>query len=134
MITVLGKWEFGLHSDEFFVEWRFWKNACQAYAVDRWIMVGHPGPAPGDIVECFETMAEALATTIGLRIFLIPDAAQSLRSFSFPSDDFVLIFGNSNENLKAYVGNGDVALKIVTPAAVPMYAPAACGIVLHECR
>jgi len=123
-----------MRSEDASFEWRFWMNVCQAYAVDRWIMTGDPGPAPGGSVECFESMAEALAATTGLRIFLTPDAVQPLTSFSFPPGNLVLIFGNSNDNLKAYVSAGDVALKIVTPEPIAMFAPVACGIVLHACR
>lgn len=134
MLTVIGTWEPGLHTDDVFVEWRMWKNVCRAYAVDRWIMVGIKDQAPGGVCECIETMQDALDSAQGQRIFLIPHERDPIEDIDLFGDDFVFIFGNASENLKRFVTEDDTVAFIDTPKPFDMFAPVACGIVLHECR
>lgn len=133
MLTVIGTWEPGLHSDDVYVEWRMWRNVCRAFGVDRWIMVGS-SEGPTKDCECYKTMKEALARELGQRVFLIPGSALLIGEEPM-AEDAVFIFGNAAESNWKYIREGvDSVVRIDTPREVDLFGPTACGIALHAGR
>ena len=125
MITLVSIWERGWFDAS--VEAFMWKQLTAAYAVDRVIFT--PTELKQRIYpEQFNTMEEALASTVGEQIFLIPGHGESLIDFEHPQDA-VYVFGN------AYKSNLDIATKIVqipTPKNVDVFARDAAAMVLYD--
>lgn len=125
MITLVSIWERGWFDPE--VEAFMWKQLTKAYSVDRVIFT------PTELErrtypEQYDTMSEALDSTTGEQIFLIPNAGESLIDFEHP-EDAVYIFGN------AYKSNLDIAKRIVhipTPKSVDVFARDAAAMVLYD--
>ncbi len=127
MITVVGMWEPGFSDEQMFMEWRMWKQTIEAFAVDRWLMVGQ-GPSKCGRFEPYESMNEALALTRGKRIFLIPNWGCSLPR-DYPPE-VVYIFGNTSENLKRYIREEDSVASIDTPVSADLFAACCLPLVL----
>lgn len=130
MITIAGMWEPGFTADQNFIEWRIWKEVVQAYAVDRWIMVG-PENVGSLLFERFDSMPEALDTTAGARFLLSRAAARDIRTVYWP-DDIVLVFGNADDDLSVYQRPEDAAITIPTPSPIAAFAATCAHVALHE--
>ena len=117
-VTVIGMWEPGFSDEQSFIEWRMWKQTILAFGVDRWCMVGSQRPGGG--FEAFDTMPEALLATAqdGDRIFLIPGAERS----GYLTPNPVYIFGNASEDLRRFVGEGEVTVGLETPEPQDLFA------------
>lgn len=128
MITVVGIWERGFSDEQMLMEWRMWKQTIEAFAVDRWIMVGQ-GPSKCGRFESFDKMDDALDTTVGKRIFLVPGAFNH-RIPRFYYEDPVYVFGNASDNLRKYIDKADFVVGIETPEPVDMFAACCLPLVL----
>lgn len=106
-----------------------WKQLRAAYAVDQVIF------SPKKLEQrSFPTqkrsMSEALSSTKGERVFLIPGEGISLNDFKHPVDA-VYIFGNAMQGNHSIVENSHV-VHIPTPKPVDFFGITAAGIVLND--
>ena len=135
MITVIGMWEQGYSQEQMFLEDTIWKQTLSAFAVDRFIMVRYPGVSLTgvSIPEQYDTMEEALASSIGERVFLTFPAASAtdLSAFVHPTEA-VYIFGRPADNLLQYIRPQDHRVHIFTPANVDMLACSCVSAVLYS--
>jgi hypothetical protein len=111
------------------IEYRIWKQTIAAFKVDQWYMVGDPpNPSITAFTRC-ESMLDALSRARGELIFCIPDADYEYHELPDVHDP-VYVFGNAQENLKDYLTDSDLTLRLPTPAPVDMFACACLPWVL----
>ena len=126
MITLVTYYERGWfepRTDAFI--WRQMKNA---FNVDRLIMI--PALLPKRTsMDQFDTMQEALESTMGKRIFFEPTGSSHHNSVKY-YNDVVLVFGNANTHNLKHVRPEDTTVKINTPSNSVLFGTQAAAIAL----
>ena len=125
-VTICGCLENGYDKTLERLAWRQLKGAFEVNLVI----------APKD----FPTLAEAVDSLEGKKVFLIPPGrveSMDFRDFEIPDGEVNYIFGRPGDNLVKYLKEGDLVVSIHTPGNADMMAVATAAIILnkhHECR
>lgn len=125
MITVVARWEQTQMPPE--VEWQLWRQLRGAFEIDRLVFVPERPEMKAYHVDQYSTMEEALASTVGQRVFLEPTGTKGMHDI--PEGDIVLITGNTdNDNLQ--FAKEDETYKIKSPRRTHLYPSEAAAIAL----
>ena len=99
-----------------------------AFNVDKVIMI--PALLPKRTsMDQFDTMQEALDSTMGKRLFFEPTGSSHHNSIKY-YNDIVLIFGNATTHNLQYVRPEDVVVRINTPSNSVLFGTQAAAIAL----
>jgi tRNA(Leu) C34 or U34 (ribose-2'-O)-methylase TrmL len=99
-----------------------------AFKVDRLVMI--PALLPKRTsMDQFDTMQEALDSTMGKRIFFEPTGSSHHNSIKY-YNDIVLIFGNANTHNLKHVRSEDITVRINTPSNSVLFSTQAAAIAL----
>jgi len=106
-----------------------WRQIKGAYGIDRFCVAPAIQEMAGvGAIDHYDSMAEALATTTGVKVFLEPGGTDSLADI--PDGDVVLIFGNTETGNSGLIQPGDLSVQIPSANPVDLYGINAAAIVL----
>jgi hypothetical protein len=130
MITVIARWEEAQMPPQ--VEWQLWRQLRGAFKIDRLIftpvLLDNDAPETGLYhVEQYDTMAEALASTMDERVFLEQTGYNPV--INIPQTDIVLITGNTEQSNIEYAKVNET-YSIASPQRTALYPTEAAAIAL----
>ena len=125
MITIIARWEQQQMPPQ--VEYQLWRQLRGAFKIDRLIFTPVLPQMFDYHVDQFDTMEEALASTMDELVFLEPTATNGL--LDMPQGDIVLILGNTSKNNLAYAKTEET-YSIQTPQRTHLYPSEAAAIAL----
>ena len=103
MLTIITRWETTQLTPE--TEWNMWRQLKPAYSINRFVFVPILVSMSGYPIEQYETMEEALASTIDERVFLEVTGTKGM--IDLPVGDMVLICGDTGQNNLQFAQAGE---------------------------
>jgi hypothetical protein len=111
VLTIVARWETSqLHPLE---EWQLWRQMKGAFGIDRFVMVPkQEGFDQISIVDQYDTMEEALESTVGERVFLEPTGTNPINCLARESrlrdGDIVLVCGSTESDNIQFAAPGEM--------------------------
>lgn len=124
MITVIARWEVDVSLHD--AEHQLW-HQLRNFGIDRLVFVGEIDSKVA--YDQYETMAEALDTVTGNRVFMESSGDKTMSDLPPREEDVVFIFGRTNQNNLSHAQEGET-YRIKEPTVTDMYQTCAAAIVL----